>query len=148
MQDKAKIETMAARKSGGSPALLLAWKGALESLPALPGDSLELVTEAVPSPDTLRQLGRFLAREPEPGTGLKAFLKEVDDSPESLAEWLKAFEVFAIFLESTPHRPSLSQATGYLHCCVSMARTGSSYGTFPLAVETMLETYGYAGESA
>lgn len=148
MQDKAKIDELAEYKSGGSPALLIAWKGSMESLPDLPEAPADLLIRGVPTPDILRQLGRFLSRETDPGASLQAFLKAVDESGESLEEWLSAFEVFAIFLESTAHRPNLRQATGYLHCCVSMAGTGSRYTTFPLAVETMLETYGYAGESA
>jgi hypothetical protein len=94
----------------------------------------------------MRQLGRFLAREADAAAGLGAFLREVDESDEPLEEWLKAFEVMALFLDSTPHRPGLSQILGYLHCCQAVSHTGARYATFPMTVETMLETYGYSGE--
>ncbi|MEX0326621.1 MAG: hypothetical protein AB3N33_11100 [Puniceicoccaceae bacterium] len=146
MQEKAKVEHIASGKSNGSPGQQLAWLNALESFPSLEGQNMDLLLEAIPSPENARKLGQFLSREEDHGPALEAFLKQVDESEESLEEWLKAFEVFACFIESTAHRPSLSQATGYLHCCATVAHTGSSYATFPMAVETMLETYGYKGE--
>ena len=148
MQDKAKIQDIASKRAHGSPAALAAWQNALEALPDLPDAELEIILEASPSHETIRFLGRFIGREEDPAEGIKAFLKEVDESTEPLSEWMRSLEVFALFIESTPHRPSLRQATGYLHCCVSLERTGSSYATFTMAVETMLETYGYAGEEA
>jgi hypothetical protein len=147
MQDKAFIDQIANERAHGSPSQLLAWRGALECLPTLPTEERQTVLEVIQTPDTARLFGRFLSREKAPDEGLRYFLKEVDESDESLGEWMKAFEVFAYFLESTAHRPSLSKAIGYLHCCVSIAHTGSNYATFPMAVETMLETYGYTGES-
>lgn len=146
MQDKAKLEAIAATKSMGSPGQQLAWMTALEAFVGLPMDDLEAVLGALPTPDLALSMGKFLAREEHPLEALRNFMREVDESRESLEEWLKAFEVFACFIESTAHRPTLGQATGYLHCCVSAAHTGSSYATFPMAVETMLETYGYSGQ--
>ena len=139
------FEAVSEQRAKGAVSLKIAWRGALESLPALPADLLETLAPALPSPDTVRQFGRFLAREKNPAAALTAFFKEVDESDESLEEWLSAFEVLAYFLESTPHRPTLGEAVGYLHCCAAVAHTGARYASFPMTVETMLETYGYSG---
>jgi hypothetical protein len=148
MQDKATIHDIASKRAHGSPSALAAWQNALEPFPDLPGPELAIILEAAPSHETIRPLGRFIGREEDPAQGVRDFLKVVDESPEPLSEWMKSIEVFALFIESTPHRPSLRQVTGYLHCCLSLERTGTSYATFTMAVETMLETYGYAGEEA
>ncbi|HSH09748.1 MAG TPA: hypothetical protein VK995_05135 [Oceanipulchritudo sp.] len=108
--------------------------------------TMNRLSEAAPSADTIRLLEQFLEREENPLEGINRFLKEVDDSDEPLEEWLQAFEILAYYLESTPHRPSLSTAIGYLHCCQAVSHTGARYATFPMTVETMLETYGYSGE--
>jgi len=105
------------------------------------------LSQAAPSPDTTRLLEQFLAREEDPTAGLQRFLEEVDESDEPLEEWLQAFEILAYFLESTSHRPSLTDALGYLHCCQAVSHMGARYATFPMTVETMLETYGYTGEA-
>ncbi|MEX0331398.1 MAG: hypothetical protein AB3N64_08255 [Puniceicoccaceae bacterium] len=146
MQEKAKVEEIASGKSNGSPGQRLAWLNALETFPSLEGPNMDLLLKAIHSPEVARMLGLFLSRDEHSEPALAAFMEQVDESEESLEEWLKAFEVFACFIESTAHRPSLSQARGYLHCCATVAHTGSSYATFPMAVETMLETYGYKGE--
>jgi len=148
MQDKALIEQITVERAHGSPSMQLAWKSALESLPCLPSANLESIIRSMPSPEGARLFGRFLSREVNPVESLGSFLDVVDESAEPLEEWMKAFEVFAYHIESTAYRPNLAQATGYLHCCVSMAHTGSHYATLPMAVETMLETYGYSGESS
>lgn len=146
MQEKAKIEAIAAGKSQGSPGQRVAWLTALESFPAVAGTDMDILLAAIQGPDAARRLGLFLSRETDPEAALQAFLREVDESEESLEEWIRAFEVFACFIDSTAHRPTLGQATGYLHCCAAVAHLGSRYATFPMAVETMLETYGYSGE--
>ena len=140
MQDKELITEIARQKAGGSPSSEALWRHALDSFPDLFEPGLRLLLDGLHSPDATRMLGRFIAREPDPATSVRQFLREVDESSESLEEWLKAFEVFAFFIESTAHRPSLTNATGYLHCCAAASGTGTSYSTFPLAVETMLES--------
>jgi hypothetical protein len=146
MQDKATIQEIAEKRAHGSPSARAAWQNALESFPDLPDNLSRTVLGAIPSHESTRMLARFIARESDPERSVGTFLKLVDESPEPLQEWLKAFEIFALFIESTVHRPNLAQATGYLRCCVSMAGTSRQYTTFPMAVETMLETYGYTGE--
>jgi hypothetical protein len=140
------IDQISETRAAGATSLRMAWQSALESLPALPDTLLAQIGPALPSPDATRHLARFLAREADPPAAVEQFLQEVDDSDESLDEWMLAFEVMAYFLDSTPHRPGLTQALGYLHCCAAVAHSGARYATFPLTVETMLETYGYAGE--
>ena len=147
MQDPVIINQFAEALSRGTASLKIAWKVALESLPALSTAEVETVALATPSPDCLRQFGQYLGREADPAGALSKFLQEVDESDEELKEWMKAFEVLACFLESTAHRPGLGSATGYLHCCQAVSHTGARYASFPMTVETMLETYGYAGES-
>ena len=148
MQDKALIDIIANRKASPSPSQLAAWQNALGYFPDLPPEAMDPLLPALPSPEATRMLGRFIARELNPVQAVQQFLQQVDESNESIEEWLKAFEIFAYFIESTAHRPTLGQAIGYLHCCASMAHSGSRYATFPMAVETMLETYGYTGEGA
>ena len=139
------IDQIAETRANGASSLRIAWKGALQSLPELPDEMFKRVAMAIPSADTTRHFAHFLAREGDPLAAMETFFKEVDESDEPLEEWMSAFEVMAYFLDSTPHRPSLSQALGYLHCCAAVSHTGARYASFPMTVETMLETYGYAG---
>ena len=146
MPTRSLIDQIAETRASGTSPLSIAWKSALESLPALPDDMFKAVAMAFPSADTARHFANFLAREEDPVTAMETFIREVDESDESLEEWMNAFEVMAYFLDSTPHRPSLRQTLGYLHCCAAVSHTGARYATFPMTVETMLETYGYGGE--
>lgn len=145
MRDKAPIEEFATQRAHGSPSLKAQWQQALHNFPQLPESLAKAILEVLTSPESARQLCAFVSREEDPTLAIETLFKEVDESNESLEEWMKAFEVFACFIDSTPHKPTLGMAIGYLHCCVSMAHTGSNYATFPMAVETMLETYGYEG---
>jgi hypothetical protein len=148
MTDKSFIEGLVEDRAKGTASLKIAWKSAFESFPSLPAELLEPVASTLPSPDTARHFARFLGREADPAAAVRKFLQEVEESDEQLEEWINAFEVLAYFLESTPHRPSLTHALGYLHCCAAVSHTGARYATFPMTVETMLETYGYCGEEA
>ena len=105
------------------------------------------ITRAAPSPECLVLLETYLARESDPSSALQELFHQVEESDESLEEWLKAFEVFACIIEGTEHSPTLHQALGYLKCCHSVSYTGARYATFPMTVEVMLETYGYTGGS-
>ena len=148
MEQTNTLEDLANERANGSPSQKIAWTTALQSLPTLSPEKLCLLGKEMASPELARILGRFLGRESDPETALDQFFREVDESEEPLEEWFKALEVLSYFLESTPHRPSLGQALGYLHCSVAMAHTGSSFTTFPLTVETMLETYGFDGQAS
>jgi hypothetical protein len=139
------IDKLAREKAGGAESLRLSWLQALQLLPDLPLECLETLARALPAPDTARQLAIFLARDPDPETVVSEFLADVDESGESLKDWLEAFGVFANFIKGTAHRPGFASAAGYLHCCEAVVASGSRYETFPMAVQTMLETYGYEG---
>ncbi|NDV60882.1 hypothetical protein G0Q06_00280 [Puniceicoccales bacterium CK1056] len=141
------IEKFALKKAHGAESLRISWLQALAALPDLPRGVLERVVVALPSPGATRQLALFLSREPDEAAALEGFLSDIDESGESLNDWLAAFEVFADHLRGTAHRPSLTDAAGYLHCCEEAIDSGSRYETFPMAVQTMLETYGYEGNS-
>lgn len=147
MPENTLIDELSEARANGVSSLRIAWTNALESLPKLAPEQFRQVAEVFPSPDTARHFGRFLSREQSPAEAMVQLLQEVDESDESLEEWMNAFEVLAYFLDSTPHRPSLTQALGYLHCCAAVSHTGARYASFPMTVETMLETYGYSGEA-
>jgi hypothetical protein len=140
------IEKLALERAQGAESLRLSWLQALNTLPDLPAETLEKIAAALPSPGTARHLGLFLSRETDPAAALEQFLAEIDDSCESLNDWFAAFEVFANYLRGTAHRPALSDAAGYLHCCEEVIDSGARFETFPMAVQTMLETYGYEGK--
>lgn len=139
------MNKLAREKAQGAESLRLSWQQALALFPELPVHALESLTRSLASPITARQLALFLARDPDPAAVVLEFLAEVDESGESLKDWLAAFGVFADFIKGTAHHPSFSSAKGYLHCCESLVASGPRYESFPLAVQTMLETYGYEG---
>lgn len=103
------------------------------------------IARAAPSPECLRLLETYLSREEAGAAAISRLYELIGESDEPLEEWLKAFEVFACFIESTEHQPSLTQALGYLKCCQAVSYTGARYASFPMTVEVMLETYGYTG---
>lgn len=140
------IDALATARAGGLASLYLSWKQSLATLPPLPADHLDRLALALPAPASARHLARFLSRESEPQSAVARFLEEVEASEEQLTDWLEAFAILARFLDNTLHRPSLSQAIGYLHCCEAVAHTGPRYATFAQTVETMLSLHGYAGE--
>ena len=105
------------------------------------------IKSAAPSAECLQLFTVYLAREPDPEAALRHFLDLIADSDEPMEEWLRAFEVFSCFIESTEQVPTLTQALGYLKCCQSVSHTGARYATFPMTVEVMLETYGYTGQA-
>lgn len=141
------IRKLARQRANGSESLRLAWEQALATLPPMQESQLEAIARAAPSPLSARQLAGFLSREQAPAQAVGRFFDEVAESEEPLEEWLKALSVLAGGLRSTAHRPDLRMAMGYLHCCEAVAHTGARYETFPMTVETMLETYGYEGSS-
>ena len=141
------IEALATRRAGGTASLFLSWSQALAMLPPLPDPQLRRIAGALPSPGTARHLARFLAREADPQTAVTTFLADVDESTESLEDWLAGFGVFADYLMRTALRPGLCQAAGFLHCCVALIESGPRYASFPQTVETMLSTYGYEGST-
>lgn len=138
---------LADERSKGAASLRLSWMHALEGMPDIKTDWIKQIGLSCPGPKALRQFSQFLARESDATTALETFFKEVDESEESLEDWMEAFAVLANGLEATRYRPTLLMALGYLHCCEAVAHTGAQYETFPMTVETMLETYGYEGES-
>lgn len=139
------IQSLAAARAHGSISLQMAWSQALADIPVLPGDQLATLAAALPSPSATRQFARLAAREPDPPGAVATFLEDVSESGESLPDWLAALSVLTSFLEHTDHRPGLSAAAGYLHCCVSLIESGPRYTTFAGAVESMLDVYGYEG---
>ena len=141
------IRKLARQQANGSESLRIAWEQALATLPPIQETQLESIARAAPSPLVARQLAAFLSREASPGQALERFFAEVAESEEPLEEWLAALSVLAGGIRSTAHRPDLHMAMGYLHCCEAVAHTGARYETFPMTVETMLETYGYEGAS-
>ena len=141
------LHKLANERAGGAESLRLSWLQALNSLPELDGETFELLARALPSPAATRQLAIFLSREADPAGAVQQFLTGVDESGESLEAWLSAFEAFTNYIRGTAHRPTLSQALGYLHCCEAIIESGPRYETFPMAVMTMLETYGYEGRA-
>jgi hypothetical protein len=141
------IEALSRQRSCRTASLFLSWKQALATLPPLSPDNLQKIATALPSPASARQLARFLSRENEPGQAVDGLLRAVDESEEDLEAWLSGFSVFAGFIDGTAHRPGLHEAIGYLHCCEAMIESGTRYATFAHTVETMLDTYGYEGDS-
>lgn len=141
------IEKLAWSRSKGTASLHLSWTQALTAFPELPGSKLETIAKALPSPTSAREFAVFLSREDDPAKALDSFLADIDESESFLEEWLEAFEVLSTHLRGTAHRPTLTHAAGYLHCCEAVIDTGARYETFPMAVQTMLETYGYEGSA-
>ena len=146
MQTQELILKIASDRSGGKGPLTQAWIKSLDGFPSLPEDAFERFARAMPNTETAQYFRNFLLRDPTPKEALAQFFAEVDESEETLEEWLNAFEVLAYYLESTPFRPALSKALGYLHCCAAVSHTGARYATFPMTVENMLETYGFSGD--
>lgn len=123
----------------------LAWSQALAMLPPLEQPELEIIANSLPHPAAARHLGQYLSREPDPQEALRRFLQEVDESEEGLKDWLAAFAHFARHVEQTHHRPNLTDAMGYLHCCEAVTHTGARYESLPMSVESMLSIHGYEG---
>lgn len=139
------IQALARARAHGSISLQMAWTQALAEIPTLPDDQLATLAAALPSPAATRQFARLAAREPDPAGTVASFLDDVAESGESLRDWLAALSVLTTFLDRTDHRPGLTAAAGYLHCCISLIESGPRYATFAATVESMLEVYGYEG---
>lgn len=146
MNPPEQIEALSRSRSAEHASLYISWKHALAALPPLPAGDFETLATALPSPASARHFAAFLMRESDPQEAVAQFLKAVDDSEEDLPEWLSAFAVFARFIDQTAHRPNLTEATGYLHCCEAVIGSGVRYATFSQTAETMLATYGFDGE--
>jgi hypothetical protein len=138
----------ARRRAAGTRSMDLAWRQALAQIEGIVPGYLPRLGPALPAPDSARELARFLAREPEPEGALNRFLDDVAESDEPLEDWLAALAVLASQLRDSAHRPTLTRAAGYLHCCVSLIESGPRYATFADTVRTMLETYGYAEDDS
>jgi hypothetical protein len=136
----------ARQRAAGTRSMDLAWKQALAHIEGIVPGYLPRLAPALPAPDTARELARCLAREPDPEAALNSFLDDVAESQEPLEEWLAAFSVLAAHLRDSAHRPTLTRAAGYLHCCISLIESGPRYATFADTARTMLETYGYASD--
>jgi hypothetical protein len=141
------IEALAEKRAGGIASLSISWRQSLAALPPLPPDLLQRLALELPSPGSARHLAAFLSREADPQQAVLEFLKAVDESDEDLSGWLEAFSVFATHVDGTAHRPNLTEATGYLHCCEAVIQSGPRYATFAQATETLLDTYGYEGKT-
>jgi hypothetical protein len=147
MNPPEQIESLANKRSGGVASLYISWRQSLAAFPPLPPDVLQTLVMALPSPAASRHLAVYLSRETDPQQAVIDFLKAVDESDEDLKDWLAAFSVFANFIDSTAHRPNLTTAAGYLHCCEAIIQSGARYATFAQTAETMLSTYGYEGQT-
>jgi hypothetical protein len=141
------IEALADKRAGGIASLGISWRQSLAVLPPLPPDILQNLVLALPSPGAARHLAGFLSREADPQRAVLDFLKVVDESDEDLEDWLAAFSIFATHIDGTAHRPNLTEATGYLHCCEAVIQSGPRYATFAQTTETLLDTYGYEGKA-
>jgi len=113
----------------------------------MPASRLERIVLALPSPASARQLSLYLSREQNPAAALDELEDAAEDSGEDLRSWLQAFTTFAGFIDGTTHRPTLTQALGYLDCCQAVVESGKRYEDFPQTVETLLSTYGYDGNA-
>ena len=143
--DNSQIESLVAEKSEGAQSLRLLWKQAIASLHPLCGDNLPLLVTALPDPTAARLFAKYLSFESDPLFAAQQFLEEVDQSEQSLKDWLKGFQVLAAYLETRSTKASLASLCGYLHCCDAAARI--TPGTaFPVIVETMLASHGFEGE--
>jgi hypothetical protein len=140
------INALADKRAAGVASLSISWRQGLAALPPLTAERLRELAMALPSPGAARHLARFLSREGDPQQAVDDFFEAVSESDEALPDWLAAFSVFAGFIDDTAHRPSLSEATGYLHCCEAVIQSGPRYATFAQATETLLATYGYQGK--
>lgn len=139
------VATLARRMAGDTASLLAPWQQAVSMLDFLKPPFLEQLVTACPGPATARQLALFLAREEDPNACVTVFLKDVDESGESLPEWLDGFRVLATHLEGTRRQPDFSDACGFLHCCAVVVDSGPRYASFADTVESMLATYGFSG---
>jgi len=145
------------RRAGGSPSQRLLWQRAHH---AIAGTYLAQTTqiqllEAAPSPSALEAFATLLQRalayreeifDDAANRVWEHLVEAIDDSEETLPAWLAALEVFFRWTEAKGLNPHLNGATGFLHCSALAVGTADHYPSFPVAVQTMLDTYGYAGE--
>jgi hypothetical protein len=126
--------------NSGSPSDSILWQRAIDRLPDLAGS--DVLRQAAEHPQQLDTIGRYLARETDTAAALNNFLQDVDESPCSLAMWLKALVAFDDCLRTSAHRPTLSQAAGYLSCCAEAAASNAQTD-LSLCVRSFFEDFGY-----
>lgn len=130
-------------KSAASPSLELRWKDSLTRCAHLPQQALDTVIEACQSPDTLRHLAQLLLRESDPAAALADFLRCVNDSDDTLEDWLESIATISRQTAGAYPQTRLSGAMGYVHCASFTVNSGERFASLPQATATMLETYGY-----
>ena len=151
------LESIIARRTGGSPAQLVLWRRVRDALVAtgLSVPTQAQLFEATPHPAALGSFITLLSRslvnrEQEDLAAADRLWQEVaeviDDTDESLPAWLAAYDVFYRWAEGQGKAPDLNGATGYLHCSAMAVGTSAAYESFPTTVGSMLNTYGYLGE--
>ena len=74
---------------------------------------------------------------------LSDLLKEVDDSPYDVGQWVDAFIVIEDWLLTHVREASLADQLGYIHCTCEVAGSGANLTTLAAMVSEMLHNYGF-----
>lgn len=144
------ISTWLERKAAGSASQRLLWQQALDlllSAHCTPAEALRLA-DAAPDAACLVRVARLLVRDPQPQYSLDLLFEAIDASSSDLADWLLGLAELQAWLEGRGRSTTLRLAVGYLDCCAAANAMQHSRIQLGAMVVSMLEVYGFSGESA
>ena len=111
--------------------------------------SLELIAMACRSPAQFTVITRLIYQygksHPHGALISELILKNVNDSPFSLSDWIAAIEYFYQWLETNHRKTDFLPMLKYLECCVVSPEAKEGGQTLTSLVGDMLRVIGYEG---
>lgn len=150
------IEEMAAKLAGDDKSLYMAWLDALSEGAFLQGEAhlgeraFWQTAEACATPKQFSLLveafDEHAKEHPYAPNGFNLLADHVDDSPDSLSDWIAAIEYFYDWLgQNKRSAPGLAQMLEYLSCCVESQANLPHKESLQDVLTDMLDRYGYEG---
>lgn len=150
------IEEMASELAGDDKSQYMAWYDALSEGAFLMGEvhlgerAFKLTADACRTPKQFSLLVEAFDEHakvhPYAPNGFNLLVDHVDDSPDSLSDWIAAIEYFYDWLSQNQRpAPGLAQILEYLSCCVESQAQLPHRESLPDVLADMLDRYGFEG---
>ncbi len=150
------IEALAAERAAGDKSLYMPWLDALSEGAFLQGEAhlgeraFRLTAEACATPRQFSLLVEAFdahAKEhPYAPNGFNLLADHVDESPDSIRDWVNAIEYFYDWFEQANRTsPGLAQILEYISCCVEAQKGLPHKEALKDVLSDMLDRYGYEG---
>ncbi|WP_309382980.1 hypothetical protein [Cerasicoccus frondis] len=150
------IEELAAQLAGDDKSRYMPWLDALSEGAFLQGEAhlgeraFSLTAEACETPKQFSLLveafDEHAKEHPYAPNGFNLLADHVDDSPDSLADWIAAVEYFYDWLaQKNRTSPGLAQILDYLSCCVEAQKSLPHKEALVDVLTDMLDRYGFEG---